>query len=106
MHDRETIPEPRPVRVRQYTMRSVLEGRWSRVLDALGVRWEYEPRAWYLEAGTYVPGAGVPGMITRETHYQGGHNDRAPIQSRWQQPSVGSRTPPAADAQRGRQGYG
>jgi hypothetical protein len=48
-------------RYKGYRFRSRLEARWAVFLDALGIRWEYEPEGFDLgDAGWYLPDFYLP----------------------------------------------
>ena len=52
----------RPTTYRGIRMRSRLEAEYARQLDAKGARWEYEPRAYADQTGTYLPDFEVLGL--------------------------------------------
>ena len=45
-----------------YRFRSRLEARWAIVFDVLGIRYEYEPEGFELEAGPYLPDFRLPDL--------------------------------------------
>jgi hypothetical protein len=49
-------------RYRGYRFRSRLEARWAVFMDALGVRWEFEPEGYNLDGEWYLPDFWLPDL--------------------------------------------
>jgi hypothetical protein len=49
-------------RYRGYRFRSRLEARWAVFMDALGVRWEFEPEGYDLDGERYLPDFWLPDL--------------------------------------------
>jgi hypothetical protein len=47
--------QPIETRYRGHRFRSRLEARWAVFFDSLGLRWQYEPEAFKLPSGPYLP---------------------------------------------------
>lgn len=49
-----------PTKYRGVVFRSRLEARWAAYFDLLGLPWQYEPKAFRLPSGTYLPDFYLP----------------------------------------------
>lgn len=57
------------------TFRSRLEARWAVFFDALGIKWEYEPEAFALPSGNYLPDFRLHGIGYFEVKPEGAPYD-------------------------------
>lgn len=54
---------PKQTVYRGVLFRSLLESRWAELLDELGHRWDYEPKAFHsLQSGSYLPDFYLPDL--------------------------------------------
>lgn len=53
-----------------YHFRSRLEARWAVFFDTLGVPWLYEPEAYVLPSGSYLPDFGLPEVGERGAWFE------------------------------------
>lgn len=56
--------EPIPTVYKDVTFRSRLEARWAVFFTTLGIKWAYEPKAFSLLNGGYVPDFHLPYLLT------------------------------------------
>jgi hypothetical protein len=56
--------QPIETRYNGYRFRSRLEARWAVFMDVIGVPYEYEPEAYHLPSGNYLPDFYLPSIQT------------------------------------------